>query len=87
MCTYRTDRLTVTGSAKGPQGWFRVTDASVYLDHPVHALAEHTLNVDLRNPAQGAAYRVAMELDPAAARALAESILRALDEAPAGLLP
>lgn len=83
MCTYRTERLRVTGSAKGARGWFRVTDASVYLDHPVHALAEHTLNVDLRNPGEGAAARVAMELDPVAARALAESILRLLDEASA----
>ena len=48
-------------------------------------MAEHTLNVDLRNPAEGAGARVAMELEPAAARALAESILRALDEAPADL--
>jgi hypothetical protein len=86
MCTYRTDRLPVSGSAKGAQGWFHVTDATVYLDHPVHAMAEHTLNVDLRNPAEGAAARVAMELDPSAARALAESILRALDEAPVDLV-
>jgi hypothetical protein len=86
VCTYRTDRLAVSGSAKGPNGWFRVTDASVYVDHPVHAMAEHTLNVDLRNPAEGAAARVAMELEPTAARALAESILRALDETPPDLL-
>jgi hypothetical protein len=86
MCTYRTDRLPVSGSAKGPHGWFHVTDATVYLDHPVHAMAEHTLNIDLRNPADGAAARVAMELDPSAARALAESILRALDDAPADLV-
>ena len=38
----------VEGSAKGPNGgWFRVTDATVYFDHPVHAMAEHTLNIDL----------------------------------------
>jgi hypothetical protein len=85
MCTYRTERLAVAGSAKGAHGWFAVTDASVYLDHPVHAQAEHTLNVDLRNPAQGASARVAVELEPGAARALAEAILHALDAAPSDL--
>jgi hypothetical protein len=80
MCTYVTETLPVTGSAKGADGWFRVTDASVYYDHPVHALAEHTLNVDLRRPADGPGARVAVELTPAAARDLATAILRVLDE-------
>ncbi len=86
MCTYQTETLTVTGSGKGPASWLRVTDASVYVDHPVHALAGHTLNVDLRNPAQGPSARVALELHPQAARELAEAILRSLDAVPAGLL-
>jgi hypothetical protein len=81
MCTYRTETLAVTGSAKGATGWFRATDASVYLDHPVHALADHTLNVDVRRPADGPAARVAIELDPGSARTLALTILRVLDEA------
>ncbi len=81
MCTYLTDTLAVRGSAKGAEGWFAVSDASVYFDHPVHAAAEHTLNIDLRNPAAGPAARVAVELDPAAARRLAESILKVLDSA------
>ncbi|MGD0881368.1 MAG: DUF6295 family protein [Acidimicrobiales bacterium] len=87
MCTYRTSTLTVQGSGKGADGWFPLTDASVYFDHPVHAPAEHTVNVDLRNPSRGAAARVAVELDPASARALALAILDMLDSAPAGLLP
>ena len=87
MCTYRTTTLTVAGSGKGGAGWFPVTDASVYLDHPVHAPADHTLNVDLRNPGRGASARVAVELDPASARALALAILDMLDSAPAGLVP
>jgi hypothetical protein len=86
MCTYRTTTLTVEGSGKGAQGWFPVTDASVYLDHPVHAPADHTLNVDLRNPSRGASARVAVELDPVSARALALAILDMLDSAPAGLV-
>jgi hypothetical protein len=82
MCTYQTVTLSVEGSGKGAEGWFPVTDATVYFDHPVHASAEHTLNIDLRNPARGAAARVAAELDPASARALAEAILEALAQVP-----
>jgi len=86
MCTYQTERLTVRGSGKGASGWFPVTDATVYLDHPVHAPADHTLNVDFLNPERGPGARVAVELDPASARALAETILGALASAPAGLV-
>ncbi|HET9691542.1 MAG TPA: DUF6295 family protein [Acidimicrobiales bacterium] len=86
MCTYETELLAVSGAGKTAQGWIPVTDASVYLDHPVSAPADHTLNIDVRNPALGAAARVALELDPAAARRLAEAILRILDAAPPGLV-
>jgi Family of unknown function (DUF6295) len=75
MCTYQTERVPVTGSGKGASGWFSLSTASVYLDHPVHAPAEHTLNVDFINPGQGPSARVAVELDPASARSLAEAIL------------
>ena len=51
MCTYLTEKVSISGSGKGPSGWFRVTDASVYFDHPVHAQAEHTLNIDFLAPA------------------------------------
>jgi hypothetical protein len=87
MCTYQTTTLTVEGSGKGAQGWFPVTDATVYFDHPVHAPAEHTLNIDLINPARGAGARVAMELEPAAARARAAAILQTLDAVPSALRP
>jgi hypothetical protein len=86
MCTYQTELFKVTGSGKGPTGWLRFTDASVYVDHPVHAMAGHTLNIDLRNPADGPAARVALELHPQAARELAEAILRSLDAVPAAVL-
>ncbi|HEY7947739.1 MAG TPA: DUF6295 family protein [Acidimicrobiales bacterium] len=85
MCTYQTTKLSLQGSGKGADGWFRVTDASVYFDHPVHAEAEHTLNIDLLNPARGPSWRVAVELDPTSARALADAILATLDGAPAAL--
>jgi hypothetical protein len=85
MCTYQTTTISVQGSGKGAQGWFPVSDATVYFDHPVHAPADHTLNIDLINPCRGASARVAMELDPGSARALAEAILETLESIPAAL--
>ena len=86
MCTYQTTTIGLAGSGKGAGGWFPVTDATVYFDHPVHACPEHTLNIDLINPTLGPAARMAMELDPASARALAEAILATLATVPRGLL-
>jgi hypothetical protein len=79
MCTYQTETLSLRGSGKGVQGWFSVTDASVYFDHPVHASAEHTLNLDFLNPSLGPEARVALELDSASALALADAIHTVLD--------
>jgi hypothetical protein len=86
MCTYQTTTVPLQGSGKGPRGWFPVTDGTVYFDHPVHANADHTLNIDLVNPGRGAGARVAVELDAESARALAEAILDTLDRVPPGLL-
>jgi hypothetical protein len=86
MCTYATATLPAEGSAKGPNGkWFRVTDATVYFDHPVHAMAEHTLNIDVAAPANGPAARVALELSADTARALVAAIQEALASASAEL--
>jgi len=86
MCTYITENIDVAGSGKGSDGWFALTEGTVYFDHPVHANAEHTLNIDLRNPGRGPGARVAVELTADAARALAEAILKTLDAVPADLL-
>ena len=75
-----------TGSGKGAQGWFTLTDATVYLDHPQHAPAEHTLNIDFLNPASGPSARVAVELTAESARALARAIEATLESAPPGLV-
>jgi hypothetical protein len=82
MCTYLTETIKISGSGKGTAGWFGLSDASVYFDHPVHAMAEHTLNIDFRNPGQGPAARVAVELTAESARELARAITAALDAAP-----
>lgn len=86
MCTYLTEKIEVAGSGKGPVNWFSLTDATVYLDHPQHAPAEHTLNIDFLNPAQGPSARVAVELTADSARALVRAIEAALDSAPPGLV-
>ena len=86
MCTYRTATVPLTGSGKGASGWFPLSTATVYFDHPVDAPAEHTLNIDFRNPDRGAAARVAVELGASDARALAEAILDLLAAVPRELI-
>ena len=86
MCTYLTERVTVEGSGKGTAGWFGLTEATVYFDHPQHARAEHTLNIDFLNPGLGPSARVAVELTAASARALAAAIESTLASVPPGLV-
>ena len=86
MCTYTTENVEITGSGKGAEGWFALSDATVYFDHPVHAMAEHTLNIDFRNPGKGPAARVAVELSAESARALIGAIEAALAAVPPALV-
>ena len=86
MCTYQTISAPLVGSGKGASGWFRLAGASVFFDHPVHAMAEHTLNIDFINRALGPDARVAVELDASSARRLAGAILEALESVPPELL-
>jgi hypothetical protein len=76
MCSYITEQPVLVGSAKGENGWFRIQAASVYFDHPQHALDDHTLNLDLLG--EQADQRLAVELSADAARALIASIEAAL---------
>lgn len=78
MCTNVTVRTDIKGSAKGPQGWFRVDTAHVSFDHPFHAPFDHSLNIDFVNEQAGGGTRVAIELNAASARALVDNILLAL---------
>ncbi|MGH3326470.1 MAG: DUF6295 family protein [Streptomycetales bacterium] len=78
MCTWITQRAEVAGSGKGPDGWFALTHANVYFDHPYHAPFEHTLNIDFVDEAAGPGTRVAVEMEADSARALAHQILAAL---------
>ncbi|WP_329562531.1 DUF6295 family protein [Kitasatospora sp. NBC_01266] len=83
MCTYLTVKDEIDGSAKGPGGsWLHVRDLAVYFDHPVHAMAEHTVNIDLSDPSKGPSARVALELTAESARRLVTAIQEALAAAP-----
>ena len=82
MCTYSTAQESIEGSAKGPGGdWLRVSRATVYFDHPVHAMAEHTLNIDLADPSRGPGARVGLELTADSARRLVAMVEEALTAA------
>ncbi|MGH3794177.1 MAG: DUF6295 family protein [Pseudonocardiaceae bacterium] len=85
MCTYLTEKITIEGSGKGPQGWFGLSHATVYVDHPQHARFAHTVNIDFLNPGQGPSARVAVELTEESALALLDAIQHALASAPPGL--
>jgi len=74
----------VSGAGKGTGGWFTLNGAYVSYDHPFNVPSEHALNIDFVNEAQGPGARVAVELDAASARTLAETILAVLAEAEAG---
>jgi len=75
MCTYVTTTADVAGSGYAGDDWFRVDRAVVYFDHPQDAPLDHALCIDV----WGGRQRVAVELDAASARRLAESILATLD--------
>ena len=79
MCTYETAHVPLPrSSGKLVTGWAGLEEATVYLDHPVDAPVDHSLNIDFRRGAE----RLAVELDPVAARELAVAILTMLDSAP-----
>jgi hypothetical protein len=86
MCTSIARHAPLTGSAKGPDGWFALDAVRVGYDHPSHADLEHALLVDLVAPAGPdglAGRRLALELPRDAARALVATITAALAEADA----
>jgi len=78
VCTWITQRSSITGSGKGAEGWFPLSHATVYFDHPYHAPLDHALNIDFVNEAKGPGARVAVELSAESARALIRDIEAAL---------
>ena len=78
MCTMIVENTQVTGSGKGPDGWFKLRQVNVSFDHPFNAQLEHAVNIDFVNEGLGLAARVAVELAPDSARRLMDAIETAL---------
>ena len=76
MCTYVTSSVDVAGSGYRGDEWFHVDRAVVYFDHPQEAPLDHALCIDV----WGGNERVAIELDAASARRVAEAILATLED-------
>ncbi len=81
MCTGIAETVEVSGSGKGPRGWFRLEQVSVSYDHSTNAPQENTLNIDFLNETEGPGARVAVELSSESARKLVETILATLSRA------
>ena len=78
MCTMIVETAEISGSGKGPQGWFPLYQVNVSYDHPFHASLENAVNIDFVNREEGLGARVAVELAPESARQLVQVILSAL---------
>ena len=79
MCTYVTEQAEIVGSGRGQKGWFKLSGARVYYDHPFHAQGDHTLNIDFVNEGLGLDARIPVELSAESARALVTAIEAALE--------
>ena len=84
MCTMIVEQAKIDGSGKGASGWFKVDGVNVSYDHPFHVSAEHALNIDFVNEAEGPGARVAVELSVESARNLIQAIHAALARAEVG---
>jgi hypothetical protein len=84
MCTMILHQAKIEGCGKGRlQEWFDLRGVNVAYDCPFHIRLEHALNIDFINEAEGPSARVAVELTPESARALAQAILTTLEHAEA----
>ena len=81
MCTGIVETVEVSGSGKGPHGWFKLEQVTVSYDHPTDAQLEHALNIDFVNEKEGPNARVAVELSPESASRLVRAILAAMSQA------
>jgi hypothetical protein len=73
----------MTGMAKGADGWFPVTQATVGYDHTTHSKDEHALLIDFTNYDIGIAARLALELDLDSGRELLKQLQSAIEQAEA----
>ena len=78
MCTWITNKVPISGSARGVPRWISVTGANVSYDHPAQAPFDHAVLIDFVNPSDGVGARVAVELSATAALALVRALEQAL---------
>ena len=78
MCTMILETGGISGSGKGPRGWFTLGKVNVSYDHPFHVPLEHALNIDFVSESGNLDSRVAVELSPESAQELVKLITAAL---------
>ena len=78
MCSWIVEKATITGSGKGTEGWFPLTQANVSFDHATNAFMENSLNIDFVNQDIGPSARIAVEISADSARKLVKAIEGAL---------
>jgi|NGEPerStandDraft_6_1074524.scaffolds.fasta_scaffold223874_2 hypothetical protein len=78
MCTWITEKVPMTGRARGVPEWISVTQANVSYDHPSCAPFDHAVLIDFVNPEDGVGARIGIELSATSARALVSALNQAL---------
>jgi len=78
MCSWITEKATISGHGKGVADWLPLTTANVYYDHPASAPLDHALIIDFVNEAAGPGARVSVELSAQSAQDLLRAIQAAL---------
>ena len=81
MCTMIVERAKISGSGKGPNGWFKLSQINVSYDHPFHAPLDHALNIDFVDHSEDPSSRIAVELSRESAVQLIQTINTALERA------
>ena len=79
MCSWIIEKAEMYGSGKGADGWFRMSQANVYYDHPYDAPLDHALIIDFVADPEKPGNRVAVEISADSARRLIKSIEVALE--------
>jgi ribosome recycling factor len=80
MCSNIVETTNILGCGKGKDGWFTLAQAIVSFDHPMHANAEHAINIDFVNHKLGLDSRVAVELTAESAKNLIKALESALEK-------
>jgi len=72
------EKTNIQGSGKGNKGWFKLSQANVFFDHPTHLHMDYAINIDFIDATQEESKRIAIELTPDSAKNLIDTILESL---------